>query len=184
MNMCKILFTAFVLIGILPFTATAIPGITVTIDPLNKDTPDDITVDYLVTITNDDDNYDKTITSLQMEITQTGWTYSIDPPTTSFIPAGMGNSITTTLHVSVPRGTRNGIYYIHRINAVAEYELYPGCLSEFGDASICVLTENDPEDFNTHIIGGTQNTEIPEFPTIALPVISILGLIFVMRRKK
>ncbi len=182
MKTSKIVLMVFILMGIMP--AAAIPGIQVTIDPLSIDAQSDTTVNYVVKITNEDDFYDKTITSLDMPVTQPGWIYSIDPPSTNTIPAGAGNFITTTLHITVPSGTTSNIYYSHRINAVAEFELYPGCLSETGDTSLCILTENDPEDFNTHVIEGAQNTEIPEFPSIALPVVGTIGLLFIMRRRK
>ncbi len=184
MNMNGRIIIALVLFCTLPYTATAIPGITVTVDPLSKDAQVDTTIDYLIRITNDDDSYDKTITYLGMELTQQGWTYSIDPLSTTNIPAGAGNYITTTLHVSVPSGATSGTYYSHRINTMAEYELYPGCMVEFGDPSICIFPESDPEDFNTHIIDSTQNTEIPEFPSVVFPITATLGLLFIMSRRK
>ncbi|MCD4807361.1 MAG: PEF-CTERM sorting domain-containing protein [Methanococcoides sp.] len=33
-------------------------------------------------------------------------------------------------------------------------------------------------------VGGCQTNEIPEYPTIALPVISIIGLTFLLHRRK
>lgn len=86
------------------------------------------------------------------------------------IPADYGQ-ITTDLTVTVPAGTGGGIYP-HKMLVEATYNLYI------------------PED-NVVIPGAGYdsmepvfNTEIVKFPAIALPIISVLGLMYVMNRRK
>ncbi len=171
MKIKTILFMVFVLVGIMPYVGAATPGIDVTINPLSITTAGGTIIDYQVTITNLDDDFDKTITALGMTISQSTWTYTLDSDLTgNTIPAGNGNSITTTLHVTIPPGQTSQIYN-QQVTSEAQYELFPGYIA----------SDNDPENFNTEI---TDITPIPEFPTIALPIISALGLMFMMSRQK
>lgn len=180
----KIRTTIYIILAlfvILPYIGAATPGINVTVDPSSRDAQSGTTIDYVVKIENLDQDYYKNITSIDMEILPTGWTYSIDQLTTTILPAGEGSFITTTLHITIPLGTGTDIYN-HRINVSAEFELYPGCSLIESDPSICFLPENDPEDFNTHVIASTA--PIPEFPTVALPIISAMGIMLIMSRRK
>src|SRR5574341_434130 len=159
-----VVYLIFVLFGILPYGVAAMPGIDVTASPLSIATESGTTKDYQITITNLDDDLYKTITSLGMTISQSGWTYTFEPDLIGAnIPAGSSNSITATLHVTIPPGQTNQIYD-HQVTAEAQYELFPDFFA----------SDNDYENINTEIIGTTE-TEIPEFPTIALPVVSALG---------
>ncbi len=173
MKIKTIIFLVFVLVGILPYVGAATPGIDVTASPLSIATSSGTTIDYQITITNLDNDYDKTITSLGMTISQPGWTYTFEPDLIGTkIPAGNGNSITATLHVTIPPSQTIQIYD-NQVTADAEYELFPGF---FG-------SDSDPENFNTEITA-TTGTDIPEFPTIALPIVSVLGLMFLISRQK
>jgi hypothetical protein len=167
----KTILVLLALLSILPSMAAAIPGIDVTTTPSSITTTGGATIDYQVKITNLDDGYAKTITSLAITSSQPGWTYTFDPDLTGqTIPAGSGNSITTTLHVTAPPGASPDTYS-HTVSATVEYELFRGF----------PVPESDPDTFNTQI---PPSTPIPEFPTVALPVLAVFGLLFVVRRKQ
>lgn len=172
MKMKTILLIMFVMIGILPHTAAATPGIYVTVDSLSQPAFSGNTIDYVVTISNMDDGIPKHITGLEITMTQPGWTYTFDPDIVGQdIPAGNGESKSTVLSVTSPAGTTIG-FYEHQINAVVEYTVpwFPFPATEF-----------DPENFNTDIQGSTS---VPEFSTIALPVLSVIGLMLVFGRRR
>ncbi len=161
----------FVLFGIVPYAATAMPGIILTINPMSITAAGGTTISYLVTITNDDDCCSKTMRPLSITINQTGWTYTFNPDITGqIIPAGTGNNITTTLNVTVPASVANQLYN-HQITAEADYDLFGNPGYDSMDAG-----------FSTEVKG--ENTQIPEFPTIVLPIISALGIMLLMQRIK
>ena len=58
----------------------------------------------------------------------------------------------------------------------ATYDMWPGS-SLVGVYGV----DNQPCDFNVQI---TESTPIPEFPTIALPVLSVMGLMLVFGRRR
>jgi hypothetical protein len=60
--------------------------------------------------------------------------------------------------------------YSHRVTAYVTYQLWG-----------FPLPEEDYDDFNTQV---TETIPIPEYPTIALPVLTILGIIYMMSRKR
>lgn len=182
MKMKTIVLIMFVMIGILPYTAAATPGIHVTVDPLSQTAVSGNTIDYGVTVTNMDDGLSKLITSLDITSAQPGWIYTFNPDIVGEeIPAGDGQSISTVLSVTSLSSAGIGIYG-HQINAEAEYTvMLSDPLMPFIPPIPLTLTEFDPENFNTQI---QDTTPIPEFPTIALPVLSIIGLLFVFERRK
>jgi len=97
-----------------------------------------------------------------------------------------GQSRTFTLSVSVPATVQNNDVlqqFSHEVKGFTELEteLYDGCMNDFGDYEFCFSPENDPEVFNTLV---SPNTAIPEFPTVAIPIVSVLGLMYVMNRRK
>lgn len=169
-------FLMFALISILPYVGEAMPGIEVTTDPLSNTTADGITIDYKVIITNQDDCCSKTITSLDMVDPQSGWLFNFEPSLVGeTIPAGSGSSIITTLKVTVPSGVTSGQTISHEIYTNADAVLCDG------DFCFSLGPDEDYEFFNTIV---TEATQIPEFPTVALPVISALGIVLLMSRRK
>lgn len=180
-----------VMVSILPYIGAAQPGIIVKIGSPSLSTQNGETIAiYPVIIENQDAGYDtdgdgtidcceKTITSVT--ITQEGWSnsnwqYSFDPDTiTMTIPADYGQ-ITTDLTVIVPAGTGDGIYP-HKMLVEAAYDLY------IPEDNIIIPGFYDSMEpaFNTEI---SNITTIPEFPTFALPIIIVLGTMYVMKRRR
>ncbi|MBU4222888.1 MAG: PEF-CTERM sorting domain-containing protein [Euryarchaeota archaeon] len=191
-------FLVFVVFILMPSLATAMPGISVTVNPTDKYiTSGGITIDYLVTIRNDDDGiinpdpYNKKITGFTTGTPPVGWTYQYDTSNIigQVLSPATDQSRTFTLSVSVPATVQSNDVlqqFSHEVKGFTELEteLYDGCMNDFGDYEICFSPENDPEGFNTLVSPNTGNTAIPEFPTIALPIISVIGLLFVMRRSR
>ncbi len=165
MKMRTTIFIVFVLIGILPYAGAAHPGIQVTTNPMSITTAGSTTINYTITIT-ELDGIDKTISSLG--ITQPpGWTYTFNPDLTGAnLPAS--GSITTNLSVIIPSAQTSQIY-TQQVTVEAQY---------WGFA-----TDTGYADFTTQITGNTP-TAIPEFPTIALPTISALGIMLLISRWK
>jgi hypothetical protein len=182
-------------------TAVATPGIEVTTGlPSYSIQGSSIVAEYQVTINNLDPGVDtdndgiidccsKTITSLTVEQdgwSDNGWGYSFnpDPTTTPMITPDNYGSITTTLTVTAPIGTGN---YPHKVTAVALYDMYiPDDPDTPDDESFLIPGagfDSDYDFFITEILESTP-APIPEFPTIALPIISVLGLVFLLRKNK
>jgi len=200
MKMKTILLIMFIMIGILPYTAAATPGIYVTVDPLSQSAVSGNTIEYGVTVSNMDDGIPKLITSLDITSEQLGWTYTFYPLLAGMeIPGVEDAGINTVLSVTSPEDVDFGLYE-HRINAEVEYmATYPLDPSDpfslqipvmvpsdpFDPFSLQIplmLPEYDPEDFYTKIYDPT--VPVPEFPTIALPVLSVIGLMLLFERKK
>lgn len=182
MKMKTMILIMLVMISILPYTAAATPGIYVTIDPLSQPAVSGNTIDYGVIVSNMDDGIPKLITSLDIISAQPGWTYAFNPDIVGQeIPGVKDAGINTILSVTSPAGMARGIYG-HQINAEVEYTLMlSDPLMAFIPSIPLTLTEFDPENFNTEI---QDSASIPEFPTIALPVLSVIGLLFVFERRR
>lgn len=183
-------------------TAVATPGIEViTGSPSYSIQGSSIIAEYQVTISNLDSGVDtdndgtidccaKTITSLTAEQdgwSGSGWSYSFnpDPTTTPMKTPDNYGSITTTLTITAPSGTGDG-NYPHKVTAAASYDMYiPDDPNTQDDESLLLMGEgidSDYDFFNTEISGNTP-ASIPEFPTIALPIILVLGVMFLFRKK-
>lgn len=181
--------------------ASANPGIEVTTGlPSYSVLGDNLVAEYVVTIQSLDAGYDtdgdgvidccaKIITSTTVEQdgwSDSDWSYLFYPdPTTLSIPADYG-IVTTTLTIVAPSSTGVGDYS-HKVNVDAKYDLYiPDDPSTSYDETLFIPEfgiDNDYHFFYTAIAGSTL-APIPEFPTVALPIISALGLLFLMRRGK
>lgn len=181
--------------------AAANPGIEVITGPPSYSIQGSSTVaEYQVTISNLDPGFDtdndgtidccgKTITSLTVEQdgwSGSGWSYPFnpDPITTPLTTPHNFGSITTTLTVTAPSVTGN---YPHKVTAEAVSDFYiPDDPSTPDDESLLIPgagIDTDYDFFNTEITESTP-TPIPEFPTIALPIISVLGLVFLLRKNR
>lgn len=187
--MRTLILSIVLIFGILPYAGTAIPGLQVTLNPQHQEITSDVTtIDYQVTIINLDNDLidengdplsdvDKTITTLKMTSAQPGWNYEFIPDPTGLVLNDVaGQSRTVTLRVTIPSSPSVGIH-AHQVTAEASYEMIPGIPDFLG-------FDSDYENFDTEIIESSPNTAIPEFPTITIPVISVLGIMFLMSKRK
>lgn len=80
---------------------------------------------------------------------------------------GITDGDTVNLEIDVPAGTPAGVYYM-KITGNGYYDNFidPDFIAESDEIPIYV------------------DVQIPEFPTIAMPIISVLGLVFLMSRRK
>ncbi len=129
------------------------------------------TINYIATVTADADPMDfpepqDELFSIDEIDKQPGWDYIFDPGTLRLETPG--ESKTTILTINIASDAPPGMY--HHTVIVYGYD-------EFGTL-IGVPTETDIYVINTDV------SSIPEFPTIALPILSVIGLLFVMRKSK
>ena len=179
MKLKTILLIMLIMIGILPYTAAANPGLEVLVDPLSQTTISGNTIVYDVILNNTNENYDITMDNIIVIEKQTSWTYTFDDVNGMIIP--IGENLTIELSVTSPFGTPNGLYN-HKVDGNGHITIVipgiPGIISE----SYIDLPEYDYEFFDTIIYDSTA--PIPEFPTIALPVLSVIGLMLMFGRRK
>ena len=96
-----------------------------------------------------------------------GWTYTFDP---NGYDIGTDESRYSTLSITAPDTAPLGTY-THTVNATASGEIiiiplpFPIAITE-------IVTEN------------VETELIPEFSTIAVPVVAVIGLLLLMRRRK
>ena len=173
MKMKTILVIMFVMIGILPYTAAANPGLEVLVDPLDQTTISGNTIVYNVILNNTNENYDITMDNIIVTKNQISWTYTFDDVSGMIIPIGENRSV--ELSVTSPFGTPNGLYD-HTVdgNGHITIEVFPGYYIDG--------PEYGYQTFNTKIYDST--VPVPEFPTIALPVLSVIGLLLLFERRK
>jgi hypothetical protein len=129
------------------------------------------TINYIATVTADATSDDfpapqDEVFSIDEVDKQLGWNYIFDPGTLRL--EAPGESKSTILTINIASDAPPGLY--HHTVMVDGYD-------EFG-TSIGIPVETDIYVINTDV------APIPEFPTIALPIISVIGLLFVMRKSK
>lgn len=103
---------------------------------------------------------------IRADTKQSGWSYVFAPDT--LVLKNAGDLKTSLLAITVPSDATNGTYY-----QVVVADGY----ADIADG-VTIQVESDESGFNTDV------SNIPEFPTIALPVAAILGLVAVFGRKK
>ncbi|MDI9394469.1 MAG: PEF-CTERM sorting domain-containing protein [Euryarchaeota archaeon] len=86
----------------------------------------------------------------------------------SVILTNISTTNTSVLSITVPQDANPG-YYKHNVTATG----YDKGFKEIGE----------PTSLNIFVVNTNVN-EIPEFPSIALPVAAVLGLVFVFGRRK
>lgn len=192
----RIFFLIMLFFAIVPHIVVAIPGLIVRTDPESMTISNGgATVEYNVIIENQDDGrinpdteieapkVDKTITAIRMNIRQPGpdWDYSFYPdPVGQVLSDGTGQSRNITLQIKTKSGAI-GIFE-DQVAADAKYDF---CFElDNPDSCITDLEENGYATFWTEITGSSNPAPIPEFPNVALPIISVLGLMFLMHRRK
>ncbi len=143
---------------------SANPGITVDVTPVTPQVAPPGTATYSVTVTSSSTETERV--TLSIVNPNAAWTYSFSENDFELTPAGTpGATKTVELSINVPRGTPNGDY-LHDVRGFAVVPGYEGVFDE--------------ETFFLNVL--TQ--AIPEFPAIALPIISVLGIMLLMSRRK
>ncbi len=159
----KLVIIASILIAQSTLTSAA-PGITIDVTPINPQVVPIGTATYSVTVTSS--STETEIVNLSIVNPRAGWTYSFSENDFELTPAGTpGATKTVELSITVPAGTPNGDY-LHDVRGFAVVPGYEGVFDE--------------ETFFLNVL----TVAIPEFPTIALPIISALGVVFLMSRRK
>lgn len=144
--------------------ASANPGITVDVTPVNPQVVPPGTASYSVTVTSSSTETEKV--TLSIVNPKDGWSYSFGENDFELPPAGTpGSTKTVELSITVPAGTVNGDYF-HDLKGFA---VVPGFEGVF-----------DEETFFLNVL----TLAIPEFPTIALPVVTAIGMLFIMSKRK
>jgi hypothetical protein len=95
---------------------------------------------------------------------QSGWTYTFDPSTVTLSSPTESKSSILTMKVS--DDATPGIYY-HTVETKLQNMLDP---TGIGIAQVYVIN--------------TDVTNVPEFPTVAMPMLAILGLVTIFGRRK
>jgi len=152
-------------------TSSAGVGLTVTPETGDITVAPGGTINYIATVTADANPDDfpaaqDEVFSIDEVDKQPGWDYIFDPGTLRLETPGESKS--TKLTINIASDAPPGLY--HHTVIVYGYD-------EFGTL-IGVPTETDIYVINTDV------APIPEFPTIAFPIISVIGLLFVMRKQK
>lgn len=145
-------------------TASANPGISVSVTP-----PAGITVapgetaSYALSVFLDPDGLGSRPAHLSITNPVAGWTYTFSD--NDFV-ISEGQTIPVTLEVGVAADTTQGTY------------------ASDGDASTTVCLDGfciAGWDATTFVV---YTTAIPEFPTVALPIVSIIGLMLLFQKRK
>jgi hypothetical protein len=97
---------------------------------------------------------------------RTGWIYTFDYPELTLTSPGESKS--SVLTMTVPADESPGIYY-HTV----ETSVWNTIDYEIGEAGITQV----------YVIN-TDVTNVPEFPTVAVPMLAILGLVTIFGRRK
>lgn len=173
LKISKIIKTFIGIFVLLLVANTSSAGVELTVTPENGviTVAPGGTINYTATVTADADPGDfplpqDEVFSIADADKQLGWDYSFDPGTLRLETPGESNS--TKLSIKIASDAPPGIY--HHTVIVKGYD-------EFG-TMFNYVTEEDIYVINTDV------SSIPEFPTIAFPIISVLGLLFVMRKSK
>jgi uncharacterized membrane protein len=161
----------FGLLGLLLLANTCSAAVELTVTPVNNDSvvPGG-TISYYVNLSATEDlGGDQTeYLSINESTKQPGWSYLFNSGT--LILKDAGDLKTSILTISVPDDVTPGTYY-HVVVAT-------GYMIIDGDIPFEIMVEEDTSGFNTDV------NSIPEFPSIALPAVAVLGLVFVFGRKK
>lgn len=158
----KIIIIIVIILLFLGVTASAHPGIYITVDPIQDTVNAGEIAKYTVTVHTTPDVTDIENVNLFIDSPLPGWDYIFTPNDFDIGPDP--DTKTSTLEVHVPSGTLPATY-TKKIMASTIY----GGIPDFETA-----------DIETHV----NVTGIPEFPTVAFPVISVIGLMLLFQRKK
>ncbi|RLG99611.1 hypothetical protein DRO38_07530 [Candidatus Bathyarchaeota archaeon] len=154
-------FVLLLIVGIgMVGTAAADPGIVMEVTPIDNEVLPGEIATYEVNV-----SYFMTPPSTEhvvLSIDNPIWNYTFDP---AEFDINSGESKYSTLNISVPTDASPGTY-THTVNATATGVLIPPV----------IITER--------VTTTVETTVIPEFSTIAIPVVAILVLVFLFNRRK
>ncbi|KKH64298.1 PEF-CTERM sorting domain-containing protein [Methanosarcina mazei] len=128
--------------------------------------------DDMLIVDPDDPSYDQLLSSEDVMFSvsesdkQPGWTYAFAPSTVTL--SSPTESKSSILTMTVPADASTGVYY-HRVEAKV-WNGYSYLFQEPGITQVYVIN--------------TDVNSIPEFPSIALPVAAVLGLVLIFGRKR
>ena len=171
--MAKIRFILIGLLSLLFLVNTCSAAVDLTVTPVNGDTvAPGGTISYYVNVSATEDLGglpQRENLSIEESTKQSGWSYVFNPET--LILENKGDLNTSILTITVPANATIGETYHH--------VLLGDGYQTFDDVSgpLYINVENDESGFNTHI-------QVPEFPSVAVPVVAILGIIAVIGRRK
>jgi len=156
-------FVLLLIVGIgMVGTAAADPGITMEVTPIDNEVLPGETATYEVNITYfmPSPSTEHVVLSIDNPI----WDYTFDP---AEFDINTGESRYSTLSIDVPSDALPGTY-THIVNATATGVLIP--------IPPVIITEG--------VTTTVETAVIPEFSTIAIPVVVILVLVFLFNRRK
>lgn len=181
--MTKIGFFIGILVLLLVANTCSAAGLSLSIVPENGTTTVEPgkTISYIATVRDDgigdptDPGFDQNlIENVQFSINRTiqgpwsnpNWNYEFVPPTVRL--ESSNDSKSSTLTLQIPEDVTPGTYY-HTVEASAKNQ-YDEEMELTGRITVNVIN--------------TDVNNIPEFPSIALPVAAILGLVAIFGRRK
>lgn len=136
-------------------TKQASPGETVSYDlVVSLETPIDYTVDYPIT------------EEFSIDPIRTGWSYSFSSDSVTLDPSNPTSS--SVLQITVPADAVPGTTYSHTVIATG-YDSFGRLI-------------NLPLEVDVFVVN--TNVQVPEFPTVALPMVAVLGLVAIIGRRK
>ena len=155
----KLILVAVILIAQVSL-ASANPGIGVDVTPVIPQIVPPGTATYLVDVVSSSTETERV--TLSIVNPRDGWTYSFSQNDFELLA---GETKNVELSIIVPEGIANGDY-LHDVRGFAVVPEFEGIFDE--------------ETFFLNVL----TIAIPEFPTIALPVVAVIGMLFMMSRRK
>jgi hypothetical protein len=160
--------------ALLLLVSTCSAEVDLTVSPVNGNSvaPGGTISYYLIVQANDlGDVLQKEVFFISDDTKQSGWEYTFDP--NNLILTGIGES-RSLLTVKVPDNAEPGTYqHILLADGFAVFGGEDPTIAE----PIEIWVENDETSFNTEV-------QIPEFPSVVLPVAAVLGLVAILGRRK
>ena len=161
--MLRIKNLGFGILVLLLMVNTCSAAVELTVTPVNGNTvAPGGTISYYVNISSTEDQTEKLEINTSDKLPD--WDYDFNPDTLTLTSQGDLN--TSILTITVPSTAAIGNYY-HVLIAFG-YIDYEG---------IEILVGKDESGFNT-------NVQVPEFPTVVVPMVAILGLVAIIGRRK
>ena len=143
-------------------------GIEVEVTPFSQAATAGSTIDYTLNITNNLGTI-AWINKIDVDVPQ-GWSYTLDPDLVDE-QLDPGESVETTIHISIPSTASAGSY-----NNTAEVEVR--YWEQVGFTYIWKTSKDDSE-FKTQV----RAAAIPEFTTVAIPALIVIAAVVLIGRR-